>query len=477
MAEPATAAYFSRIDDATVSRHFSARLDIYFNGSDAPPISLAGGALADYSFKREMAAEDTFPLGRVSRSSLTINLNNVLQHFTFTNTASPYYGKLKQGTKVILYTGLQMANGTFEEFQMGVLYTSDWDVASSTVVANLVCYDRLHFLRQQKAPKMPVFYNTTIAQLFERLFLSLGLLAGDFIIDSALNYTIPYGWLPGETVEDVLRELTLAGMCVVYTDRYDRIVVTVPYVRKDFGRVLSASATGNAQIKAVSQLQASYKSYTGVNIRYNIYTRVDETLLATLSTQHLDPYMNEFMDIYFSAAPALQVDKIIAYEMPLDIAAMNVGANTADLFVNSAEELEDVDIQIYGKTLSSTSQLISFNVPNEGAEKKRLDIHSVLMQTKEAAKEYGAVLNQIVTDPGAYLNASLRGDLTFDLGDVYVLDAPRSKIDQLPVYFTRITLNYNGALSCEVDCTKYDALAVYDYAYIMPGLFVRVLRT
>ena len=80
------------------------------------------------------------------------------------------------------------------------------------------------------------------------------------------------------------------------------------------------------------------------------------------------------------------------------------------------------------------------------------------MQTKEAAKEYGAVLNQIVTDPGAYLNAALRGDLTFDLGDVYVLDAPRSKIDQLPVYFTRITLNYNGALSCEVDCTKYDAL-------------------
>ena len=45
-----------------------------------------------------------------------------------------------------------------------VYYTSDWDVASSTVVANLVCYDRLHFLRQQKAPKMPVFYNTTIAQ-------------------------------------------------------------------------------------------------------------------------------------------------------------------------------------------------------------------------------------------------------------------------------------------------------------------------
>ena len=35
--------------------------------------------------------------------------------------------------------------------------------------------------------------------------------------------------------------------------------------------------------------------------------------------------------------------------MPLDIAAMNVGANTADLFVNSAEELEGVDIQIYGK--------------------------------------------------------------------------------------------------------------------------------
>ena len=477
MAEPATAEYFSRIDDATVSRHFSARLDIYFDGDDAAPASFLGGAIADYSFKREMAAEDTFPFGRVSRSMLTINLNNVLQHFTFTNTSSPYYGKLKQSTKVILYSGLQMAGGTYEEFQMGVLYTSDWDVSSSTVVANLLCYDRLHFLRQEKVPKMPVFYNTTIAQLFERMFLALGLAPDEFIIDSALDYNIPYGWLPGETVDEVLQALTQAGMCSVYVDRYNRIVVTVPYTRKSFGRVLSASASGNAQIKTVSQLQASYKSYTGVNIRYNIYTQVAETLLATLSAQHLDPMMNEFLNIYFVSSPVLQVDKVMAYNMPLDIAAMNVGAGTADLFVNATEELDDVDIQIYGKTLSSTSQVISFSASDEGAEKKRLDISSVLMQSKDAAKEYGVILNQIVTDPGAYLTASLRGDLTFDLGDIYVLDAPRNKIDQLPVYLTRITLNYNGALSCEVDCTKYNSLAVYDYAYLMPGLFVRVLRS
>lgn len=110
------------------------------------------------------------------------------------------------------------------------------------------------------------------------------------------------------------------------------------------------------------------------------------------------------------------------------------------------------------------------------SQKKHLEVASELMQSKEAAKQFGSFLNQIVTDPNAYLTAALRGDLTFDVGDVYILDDPAHSISMLPVYFTRIQFNFSGALSCEVSCTSYDSLTVYTYSFIAPGMVVKKIR-
>ena len=95
---------------------------------------------------------------------------------------------------------------------------------------------------------------------------------------------------------------------------------------------------------------------------------------------------------------------------------------------------------------------------DERPQKKRLSVSSQLLQLKSVANTYAAAINGIVTDPDAYLTASLRGDLTFDIGDVYLIDDERSSIDMLPVYLTRITLVFNGAISCEVACTNYNTL-------------------
>jgi hypothetical protein len=81
-----------------------------------------------------------------------------------------------------------------------------------------------------------------------------------------------------------------------------------------------------------------------------------------------------------------------------------------------------------------------------------------MAQSIEVANQYGNSLKAIIKDPNAYLNLSLRGDLTFDVCDVYTINDPANLINMLPVYFTRITLKYNGALSCEVDCTNYNAI-------------------
>jgi len=372
-----------------------------------------------------------------------------------------------------------MANGTYEEKQMGVVYTSDWDMLSSTILANVVCYDRLYFLRKKPTPKMPVFENTTIAKLFEYLFLAIGLTTDDFTIDATLNYIIPYGWLPGKTVDDTLGELARAGMCTVFVDRRDKIVVTVPYKQKAVGRVLSASTGANAQIKSVSQRQASYKAYTGVALNYFIYRKEEDTQLTLLSNQKLEATINEFKNVEFMSSPVLKVDKIKIDHLDKDITYLSVGAQSMDMSINSNVEVEDVDIEVHGISLAGTQQTITFVGGDETdrAQIKRLEVSSVLMQSQSVAKQYGNMINQIVTDINAYLSASLRGDLTFDIGDVYIFDDEKHKISQLPVYFTRITLNYSGALSCEVDCTNYNSLAIHNYAYIKPGFMVKVLKT
>jgi hypothetical protein len=478
MAEQATQEYFERIDNASLTRHFSARIEVYFDGELLPPTVIDAGIIQNYSFVREAAAEDTFPLGRLSSSTLTLNLNNVDQRFTSTNTSGAYYGKLKQGVKMVLFTGLLMANGSYEEKQMGVVYSSEWDVTSSTIIANVLCRDRLYFLAKKPLPKLPVFINTNIASLFKYLFSSLGLSAAEYIIDSTLDLAIPFGWLPGITVGDALAELTKTGICRVYVNRYNQIVVSAPYKQQLVGRLLSADCGPNMQIKTVSQQQSSYKAYTGVTVKYNNYIQKDDVLLATIPEQKLDANLNEFKDVAFSVKPVASVNRVIIQNTSMDISSLSVGASSMNLNINSTISSEKVEVRVYGKALYATEQTIDIAIADEASrdQVKHLEVESLLMQSKEAAKRYAASLNQIVTDPGAYLSASLRGDLTFDIGDVYVFDDPKHKINMLPVYFTRIQLDYSGGLTCEVDCTKYTSLAIYDYAYIGPGLTVKFLR-
>ncbi len=479
MAEPASVDYFDRIDNAQVSRHFTARIDAYFDGDAAAPTSLTGGMLSDYKFKREMAAEDTFPLGRVSCSTLSVNLNNALRYFTFTNTASPYYGKLKTGTKCILYTSLQLADGSYEEKRMGTVYTSDWDVTSNEVTANLVCYDRLYFLRKKKVPKLPVFINTTVAKLFTYLFQALGLKPTEYIVDSALEYSIPYGWIPGTTVDEALQALTQAGMCTIYVDRYDRIVTALPYKRLIAGRILSAGITGNSQIKSINQLQAAYKAYTGVSIEYYNYSVENNATLALLSDQKLEVNANEFLNVAFTSSPALKVTGVYAKNTRTSISTMSAGATSMDITLTAAEASSSVDIEVVGNVLKGTTQSTSFTSGKETTERaqdNKLEMSSVLMQSTSVAKAYGNKLCQIITDEHAYITADLRGDLTFDIGDVYVFNDPRHDINEMPFYLTRIELNFNGALSCSVACTKYDSLAVYEYAYLGPGFSTKILK-
>jgi hypothetical protein len=458
--ENASQAYFDLLDNPRKSRHFTARLDVYFDGPGSPPATLSTNVIRDYTYTRETAAEDTFPLGRVSSNILTVNLSNTDKRFTPSNSSSPFYKKLKPGTKCVLFTSLEIAPSIFEEIQMGVMYTDEWDTKSSDIFTALTCYDRIYFLNKKPLPNLPVFENTTIKELFTYLFTVLGLSSSEYDIDDELDRPVPFGWIPGETVQDALVELSIAGMCTVYVDRYDKIVVTVPYKDKTPGRVLSGSIESNGQVKFISQQQSAYKTYTGIDLEYYSYNKVENKLLFTLSNQTIETGPNDFKSIKYAASPVLHVTGIKIDDMPTDIKSLDIGAASMDMSIDSPGEQTGVRIAAYGTALEATKQTVSVSAVDEDErpQKKRLSVSSQLLQLKSVANTYATAINGIVTDPDAYLTASLRGDLTFDIGDVYFIDDERSSIDMLPVYLTRITLVFNGAISCEVACTNYNTL-------------------
>lgn len=466
------------IDSAVKTRLFDIRVKVYYDGLTNAPVLYTKADIRSASIVYDSKVTDALPFGYLALATFSMTVNNTNRQFTLTNEDSPLYGRIKAGTPMEVEIGLCVATDTFEYINMGKFYIGDWDTDTDSAAAIITCYDRLYLLYEKNTPEFRLQHNITLFALFDNFFTLLGIPENERKIDAGLlDIVIPFGWLPGRKVKDTFLELCKAGICQVYVDRNNSIVVVPVYKERKRDKVLR----NNEQVFSIRQPQSLYKAYSGVEVEY-FSTSVEKEVsnIARITDIQLVAGNNNLSDISFGSSPVDKISHcILADDKKHIVFPTAYGATGIDLTVVAVES-DTADIEVFGYALEQKGRTFKVNGGvkySEALEDKKLNVSSKLIQDKTYAQRYGEALVTIATDPTAYLELSIRGDPAMEIFDKTVVPTDSKAEVLIPAVITRMAINFgSNGYSTRINCTKAEAIELYYYIYLIPGFYTKAKK-
>lgn len=169
----------------------------------------------------------SLPIGNVSSNEIDVYISNEDRRFDLNNDRSPLYGYIRRNRRLVAWLGLEIAN-KIEWYQQGTYWTTQWDIASTSLSATVTARDRLEVLRNTDFTISVVYYNKTLRQLFEIVLLDAGLTSQEYVLDPELSsVVIPFAWFSRMTHREAIQRLAACGIIQVYCDKYGRIAVNI----------------------------------------------------------------------------------------------------------------------------------------------------------------------------------------------------------------------------------------------------------
>ena len=435
------------------ARRWAPRIEIYFDGPGVDPVVFDD--VANISLLEESSADGENPLGLVSSNEIKINLDNSERNFTPTNTASPYYGKLKPNILIKLYLGLLVAASTYEYIPLGVFRSGDWQSPSSSVEASVVAYDKLYAIGKLDVPMIAMAANTTIGQLFAVLFDALGLTATEYAVGEALDQPVTLGYIPKGKVLAALQYLSIAGSCSVTTDRYGVIKVTSNFVT---GSVTPVQTwTDQNQIAEAGNPQRYLDCYSAVKVNYKIPRLNPLDTILKIEQLVIPTGGITIANVEFSAGPVAYVEQVrLNGAVNSGVVSVEYGAWTITVAIANDGTQETVELEVIGQGVDFITVPYTAQDPAAIAEFgfKELSIDNRLIQGSQTAQSYAVSLLSYVVDPLVNFDLEVRGDPAVEVGDIVQIQDPSDLIGSVNVIPTRISLDFDGGLQATVQARK-----------------------
>ena len=452
-------------------RRIKPKVLVYFDGDGQPPVEFNEDTVVNISLLEEAQAESDNPLGLVSANEVTISFDNSSRDFTPTNSASPYYGKLRPNILVKPYLGLETSPGVFEYVPLGVFRTGDWSAPSESVEAIVSGNDKLYEVGNKDVPTLLVQTNITVAGMFKLLFQALGLAPDQYEIDASLAQQIAIGWFPKGKVRDALQALSIAGNCSVSANRYGVIRVKNNFKSGSAAAVL----TDTDQIVIAENPQRYLDTYNTVTIYHKLpYLKISSSLIK-IDSITIPNGGFIFQDLEFSSGPVAIIDQVsLVGAKNAVVDSIEYGAWTITLSVSNPGPAETVTLEMLGQTVETLNSAYTIADDALAAEwgKKELKIDNQLIQDKEAAKLYAQSFLWLLKDPYMNFSLDIRGDPSIEVTDIIQIQDPIDKIGNVDVAPIRFSLDYDGGLSARMEARK--PIVPFEWVFMSPGLYAYV---
>jgi hypothetical protein len=441
-------------------REFKCYVRFYFDGENTVPYDFTEATVESIDLLEETFAEGQTPLGAVSSNELVISLHNDSHQFSPRNISSPYYGKLLPNIRVDAYIGLKVAEGavaaedTYEYVDLGTFYVSNWSAPTNSIMANVICNDRLFNIFNAPMPQIPIQENINMSTMFAMLFNSLGLSSSDYTID-AISYGINIAALPqssGDNIRDGMQQMAERALCNVFVPRNDNIRV----LRNNNVEPASFTWTDSDMIIDADQPTDYANIFSQVEIGYHIPFVGQQSNVLTIESIDIPTGGITLNNLFFSSVVGAVENVSLIGATNSSISSMTIGARSISLTISNDGISETVAIAVSGRVVStidatytatdSTAQALIGNV--------KFPFDSEYIQSKEAAMESAYALLPLVTDPSAYITANSRGDPSIELTNSILINDVIDLITNLEVVPIRMHYDFTSGLTCDMMSIK-----------------------
>ena len=417
--------------------------------------------VAYMKMNEEGKAESGHPLGLICSNVFNFNLKNDNRYFTYDYSSSPFAKLFQKSFRFRPYVGLDMGSDEYNFIPLGKYWNHGDSYRSEELTAKFTGYDRMYQFLKEAPPMLSVVDGTTIYEMWELLFQGVGLSKDyDYFIEHTLNQQITYGYFKGETIEEVFQDLSVAGNCWVSVNRFGVFVVKSNFKKE----TPSITIHDSDQIFEAKNLQDEITKYDAVKIRYNLERPLGgEKEVVYINNFHIPQHGGSGLKISFDSPVGQVVSVDLLGAVTSSITNIEYGAMGINLIFDCPTDGgENIDIRIMGQELQF------FNTSHtEGSDNKNiLKISNYLIQDKDIAVKYAKSLLQYSKDPFSKYEIRVRGDPTFEVGDIIGVDDPTDKIENLDLQIIQQVLEYDGGLKVTLKGRK--TLSEHEWVFLMP---------
>lgn len=408
------------------------KVDIYMDGVGATPLSLTkDNYIVSSSLLEEATSGDT-PFDSVTSNELVLNLNNKDNLFTPTNHNSPYYGKMKRGVKVIPYF---KANENDDWSSLGEFYVTSWVASTTSSTVTVTADDKLYNIFGQDTPAMPASSNIAVSDFYTAFFALFDVVP---VVDASLTETLTIAFNELGNKE-FLSALSTAFLCTCNCTHNGAVKIK----KLTEKQALRATITDADQVKTIDVKLSVASDYDSAYLKYYVpQESAEESVLS----------VNEVSLAAGTNALVFKLDK-----SPL-LRYTSVSFTNRDVLVSLSSAVCD-SLMATLNVVTSSEVITSLNINGIYVEKigyeigtqgdNPLSVDNVYIQTTQAAIDYKAILDVFVADITPVIQATIRGNPNFEIGDKIRLISTRYNIDFTGIIM-RQQFDYDGGLGCTI---------------------------
>ncbi len=181
--------------------------------------SYDGNALQSFEIGEELCSiEGNY---NINSDSMTVSIYNENRKFD-----KGYLRSLMLlDRKLMPYLGIEN-NGKIEYKPLGVFYSDTWDISQDNQFIKCTATDRLLRLQMKTYVGFPLIENVSLYEIAEDILQKASMKAEEYVISEKLKeIVVGMALLVKTTTWDALQEIANAGLCKIFVDRNNRIVI------------------------------------------------------------------------------------------------------------------------------------------------------------------------------------------------------------------------------------------------------------
>lgn len=398
-----------------------------------------GSDLLSFEVNEEMSPEDSSY--SINSDTMCVSIYNKDSKFT-----TGYLKKLLVlDRKIKPFIGI-VENGEVVYTPLGTFYSDEWKIDDEGMWLKCTAVDKLMRLQNKTYVGLNIEYDMSLYDIAEDVLTKAGFNSNQYEISNSLrNIIIPTAFMPKDTIWNALQEIANAGLCKIYVDRNDKIVI-----RDELDIPLDSGITLNPSNTFSHKSNISLTEFANkVSVEYCDVEILDDVVSVAETTVTLNAEEEIVITLDYSHNAAYpQVESSNVNFLLSDI---ELGVNACTLKIkNTLGNRDSTTITVTGNSIDVTYKTIAASDDasvRDYGEFEYSHPSSELIQTYDLASRIAStILNKLKAGEGVITN-KWRGSTDLTLGKHYKVIERNGNETDLVCEYNKIT--YDGGLTQE----------------------------